>query len=519
VVSDSVSRTITRYAISGFKPNIDYSLALMSTNGDMSFPSEGGVRFSQDESTGTRSVNLTFRPSHGDCLAVAKKSGAGLQLRFVCSKAMRNRTAEDNNLTLVLTTSAVDSSGHALSALNGTGTLSSVVLSADRKQFTATYSTAASEGMFSIRMAAYTSEIDQATGDNFRIDRVYDFYTGVKSVSVSKVTNMRGGRAGLESGDNENEHGAIEFPPGAFARDGDAYALVTTTVAVQMSKADDLDGTTGGSVSAAGGRRPPLSAIQGTVPAALYEAMQALREQRVGNYRTKAVSGGSSAINPFSSFYDISLPAGISHFLKQPARITLSYDTVISSNTNPDDLNVYHYNASTQRYVLESADRTLDRENGTISVNVNSLSAFVVLAQAPVVSDAYPYTGAELKAQNFPNPFNNLRTKSVPINNAIATGGYSEAAAACVTQGTCIRVFVPRGTTGEMKLKVYNIAGELVREIELTGYTAGATSVWPWDGKNDSGKEVASGVYVGEVKVGGDKTFFKMAVIKESRYQ
>lgn len=519
VVSDSVSRTITRYAISGFKPDIDYSLALMSSNGDMSFPSEGSVRFTVDESTGTKSINLTYRPSHGDCLAVSKRTSAGLRLRFVCSKAMRNRTAEDNNLTLVLTTSAVDSSGDALAAPNGTGVLSSVELSADRKQFTAIYSSAATEGMFSIRLAAYTSEVDQATGENFRIDRVYDFYTGVKAVAVSRMTNMRGGRVELESEENEDERGAVEFPPGTFALDGNSYALVTTTVAVEMLKADDLEGVTGVGVSALRGSRPPLSARRGTVPEALYEAMQALREQRVGNYRTKAASGGSAVVNPFSSFYDISLPAGISHVLQQPARITLSYDTALSSNTAPDDLNVYYYNPGSQRYVLEASGRTLDPDNGTISVNVDHLSAFVVLAQAPVVSDAYPYTGMELKAHNFPNPFNNKRTKTVAINNAIATGGYAEAAAACTTQGTCIRVFVPRGTTGEMKLKVFNIAGELVREMELTGYTAGATSVWPWDGKNDSGREVASGVYIGEVKVGGDKTFFKMAVIKDSRYQ
>ena len=35
-----------------------------------------------------------------------------------------------------------------------------------------------------------------------------------------------------------------------------------------------------------------------------------------------------------------------------------------------------------------------------------------------------------------------------------------------------------------------------------------------WDGKNDSGKKVASGVYIGVLKVGSAKKFFKMAVIK-----
>jgi len=522
VVSDPVSRTITRYAISGFKPNIDYSLALMSDNNDMTFPSEGSVRFSQDESTATKSVNLTFRPSHGDCMVVSKRGGAGMRLKFVCSKAFRNRTAEDNNLTLVLATSSVDSSGNAISAPDGAGALSDIELSADRKQFTALYSTAASEGMFSIRLAAYTSEIDQTTGDNFMIDRVYDFYTGVKSVAASKLNNMRGGRVELEGEEGEDERGAVEFPPGTFALDGSAYALVATTVTVEMLKADDLDGATAGASALAAGKSggSRLASVQRTLPKGLYNAMQALREQRVGNYKTRAASGSGSTVNPFSSFYDISLPAGISHVLQQPARITLSYNTALSSGTDASDLNVYYYNPNSQRYVLESRERTLDRDNGTISVNVDHLSVFVVLAQAPADgATAYAYTGKELKAHNFPNPFNNTRTKSISLNDAIATGGYTAAAVPCTTQGTCIRVFVPAGTSGDMTFKVFNIAGELVREMQLTGYAAGTTNVWPWDGKNGSGAGVASGVYIGEVKVGGDKAFFKMAVIKASKYQ
>ena len=522
VVTDPVSRTITRYAISGFKPDIDYSLALMSSNDDMTFPSEGSVRFSQSESTATKSVNLTFRPSHGDCMAVTKRLSTGMQVKFVCSKAFRNRTTDDNNLALILSTSAVNSSGGAIASPDGTGTLSQIELSSNRKHFTAVYSTAASEGMFSIRLAGYTSEINQATGDNFRIDRVYDFYTGVKSVSASRVTNMRGGRVELEGEEGEDERGAVEFPPGTFALDGSGYAVVGTTVTVEMLKADDLGGATSGGVSALGVRRAaaPLASIKNTLPKGLYDAMQALREQRVGNYRTKSASGGSSTVNPFSSFYDISLPAGISHVLQQPARITLSYDTAQATTTALADLNVYYYNPNTQRYVLESADRTVDRDNHTISVNVDHLSVFVVLAQAPVEgSTAYAYTGHELKAYNFPNPFNNTRTKSISLNDAVATGGYAAAAVPCTTQGTCIRVFVPTGTSGDMALKVYNIAGELVREIDLTGYSAGTTNVWPWDGNNDSGKKVASGVYIGEIKVGDTKTFFKMAVIKASKYQ
>jgi hypothetical protein len=170
--------------------------------------------------------------------------------------------------------------------------------------------------------------------------------------------------------------------------------------------------------------------------------------------------------------------------------------------------------------VLESAGRAVDADNGTISVNVDHLSVFVVLAQAPVEgSTAYAYTGKELKAHNFPNPFNNTRSKSISLNDAVAAGGYTAASVPCVTQGTCVRVFIPSGTSGEMKLKVFNVASELVREMQLAGYSAGTTNVWPWDGKNDSGAEVASGVYIGEVRAGGDKAFFKMAVIKDPKYQ
>jgi hypothetical protein len=35
-----------------------------------------------------------------------------------------------------------------------------------------------------------------------------------------------------------------------------------------------------------------------------------------------------------------------------------------------------------------------------------------------------------------------------------------------------------------------------------------------WDGKNDSGNKVASGIYIGILKVGGNKAYWKMAVIK-----
>lgn len=47
---------------------------------------------------------------------------------------------------------------------------------------------------------------------------------------------------------------------------------------------------------------------------------------------------------------------------------------------------------------------------------------------------------------------------------------------------------------GAVKLRIYNLRGELVRTLVDTGFDAGAHEV-AWNGRNDSGGEVASGVY------------------------
>ncbi len=65
-------------------------------------------------------------------------------------------------------------------------------------------------------------------------------------------------------------------------------------------------------------------------------------------------------------------------------------------------------------------------------------------------------------SQNYPNPFNN--TTSIDI--------YSEIAA---------------------KLAIYNIAGQLVRKIDIGG--TGRSQI-TWDGKNDRGEDVVSGLYL-----------------------
>ncbi|MEK9144478.1 MAG: FlgD immunoglobulin-like domain containing protein, partial [Elusimicrobiota bacterium] len=81
-------------------------------------------------------------------------------------------------------------------------------------------------------------------------------------------------------------------------------------------------------------------------------------------------------------------------------------------------------------------------------------------------------------------------------------------------RGTMIRVGLPAGLSGEGKIHIFNVAGERVKGITFTAGSGARFNYVEWDGTNDNGRDVASGVYFGEVKIGGQKKFFRMALIK-----
>ena len=62
-------------------------------------------------------------------------------------------------------------------------------------------------------------------------------------------------------------------------------------------------------------------------------------------------------------------------------------------------------------------------------------------------------------------------------------------------------------------LKVYNLAGQLVKTLINEYQQAGFYKI-TWHGDNDAGKEVASGVYLYQIKAGGFVFTNKMAVLK-----
>jgi hypothetical protein len=116
-------------------------------------------------------------------------------------------------------------------------------------------------------------------------------------------------------------------------------------------------------------------------------------------------------------------------------------------------------------------------------------------------------TAAAYHQYNFPNPFN-LKNKTVtlrPGSTGIAT----------TIRGTYI-VVAPTGSgSTDIKIKIYNVAGDMVREFNTPG-TRGQYNYIEWDGKNTSGSDVASGVYFAVVDAPGapKKEPIKMVVVK-----
>ncbi|HEX9750581.1 MAG TPA: FlgD immunoglobulin-like domain containing protein [candidate division Zixibacteria bacterium] len=91
--------------------------------------------------------------------------------------------------------------------------------------------------------------------------------------------------------------------------------------------------------------------------------------------------------------------------------------------------------------------------------------------------------------QNYPNPFN---------------------------AGTVIRFNVPRSDAGDLtnvKLVVYNVLGQAVRTLVDEQYTPGSHQA-TWDGTNDHGTTVSSGVYFYRMQAGNFTDTKKMTLLK-----
>lgn len=234
-----------------------------------------------------------------------------------------------------------------------------------------------------------------------------------------------------------------------------------------------------------------------------------------------------------SDVYEINLDGAQ---LNKSVTLTLNYsrDTVGEDELN--SLQIGRYNAATGKWELVQGIVTADPLTSTVSLDVDSIGGtnanpaqksdwdgkrfainraaatsqsgiYAVFLQDP--NTVKGYTGNDFTIFNFPNPFD-LKSKSVDTQDDYSTDKYS-------VTGTMIKYAMPARYSGEVKFYIYNIAGEMVRELDLGTKDGGYYYYAEWDGRNDSGEDCASGIYLLIAKCEGKKIndkVLKMAIIK-----
>ena len=106
----------------------------------------------------------------------------------------------------------------------------------------------------------------------------------------------------------------------------------------------------------------------------------------------------------------------------------------------------------------------------------------------------------EFTVSNYPNPFNPTTT----IHFTVATNQVT---------GNSGQVTSSAGVYQPVSVNIYNIRGQRVRSLVNGVYPVGQHSV-VWNGSDDSGRSVGSGIYMYRVTAGEHSTVRKMLLIK-----
>ncbi|KKW22080.1 MAG: Serine hydroxymethyltransferase [Parcubacteria group bacterium GW2011_GWF2_50_9] len=177
------------------------------------------------------------------------------------------------------------------------------------------------------------------------------------------------------------------------------------------------------------------------------------------------------------------------------ASLTIPYqdangDGIVDDTVPPlEATNLQPYTLSGQQWVQASDTWTLDSVAKTVTFSVTHFSVFSLNGPTPqdiIVSLA--------NVKIFPTPWKQ------------GTGGKFDSA----DIAGCGRGLVFKNLTADANIKIYNIQGDLVRELTVTSSDNGCKA---WDGKNNSGASVASGVYISLIKnSAGEKVAKKIAI-------
>ncbi|MFC1490102.1 T9SS type A sorting domain-containing protein [Candidatus Latescibacterota bacterium] len=175
------------------------------------------------------------------------------------------------------------------------------------------------------------------------------------------------------------------------------------------------------------------------------------------------------------------------YYFALPIEVTLPYNEALLANMGitTDDIGMYYLTDTGELDENGITDLVIDEENGLIHAKVAHLSD-VVIAEKPAVpssvSENMPI-GFSLMA-NYPNPFN--PTTTISFNTA---------------------------ELSNVNVSIYNMLGQHVKTLVNEIKPAGTYSV-VWNGRNESGAAVTSGMYLYRFEAGSYSESRKLMLMK-----
>ena len=355
------------------------------------------------------------------------------------------------------------------SATNASGTLVPIALSDSRKELVAAYVPLGDDltrGYFELAMTGLNA-------DGVRGNETYRFYIGEDNRSEQIVNPMVGGEVSVGEGDETG----MEMPAGfELENDGANANEVAITSGTKCIVTKVISETVGQSGSIRFAPKKYSSKAFSTIQAAPSsypgELMSSIYDMQV-----RLVSGPLATLTQTSS-------VGI--------KIQLSSAAIAVANE--EDLGLYHYNEATGGWEKEEGAVEIDWENLLLTSTVNHFSKYAVFAVAAAPA-GNPVAANLDNVITYPNPYKAGRTD---YDGALGVLGH---------------VYFDN-LTAKAKIKLFNIAGELVNTIDKDDATSGR---YDWEMTNKDGKKLASGVYIYYITNpdnSSHKKIGKLAIIK-----
>ncbi len=133
---------------------------------------------------------------------------------------------------------------------------------------------------------------------------------------------------------------------------------------------------------------------------------------------------------------------------------------------------------------LSKYSGTIENKDLVLPTEVSGLGEFMLsLAEQRLARSSGPRSPIELEIINYPNPFRKTTTVSLNVRKDFSAIGYAI-------------------TSTSARAVVYDAAGRSVKDLGSHQVSGNATLQFRWDGKDDAGRQLPSGVYFLRVSFG-----------------